>query len=82
MGAAHRVTVDEWRAEVERVLGRTSDDGMSVHEIAEQAARSTRTVREWLATLHRAGKLAVGQRAGTSIDGKPTRVPVYWLKKK
>lgn len=83
MGAAQRITVDEWRAEVERVMGRTSDDGMTANEIAGQSGKGVDLVRRWLGALNRAGRLCSGKRAGgVSIDGRPITVPVYWLKKK
>lgn len=46
-------------------------------EIAKATNRSTKWVRERLAEAIEAGKVAVGRRPATAIDGKGTMVPAY-----
>ncbi len=79
--AGPRITVDEWQAELERVMGRSDDKGLTMRELAEKFGVSTRSMRERLGALHRAGRVGQGWRGDMTIDGKPKRVPVYWLKK-
>lgn len=75
-----RITVDEWQKEIERVMGRSSDKGLTARELSKKFRVSSRTMRERLKVLHEAGRLGVGRRQVFSIDGRPGECPVYWIK--
>ncbi len=76
-----KITTDEWLAELDRVT-RESDDGLTVPELAVKFGHSTQWVRQnLLQPANAAGRLVLGRKQTTSIDGKPIRTPVYRLKK-
>lgn len=56
------------------------DEGLTVYEIADALKMSTTWVRQCLRRLHHEGKLDIGFRMGSRIDGKTYRSPVYRLK--
>lgn len=76
---AKTITVDQWQAEMERVLARRSDDGQTAGEIAAELGRNVKWVRGRLAALASQGRLVVGRRESRSIDGRPTTIPVYTI---
>lgn len=80
--AARKIGVDEWRAEVERVLGRSSDQGRTTREISIATGSALRTTSIRLQILHEAGRLGCGRRAIKTRDGRDAWVPVYWIKPK
>lgn len=61
-------------------MDRESADGVSVAELAERIGRTESWVRFRLRRLHRQGRLTVGWRTSTRIDGHACRQPVYRLK--
>lgn len=73
------ITTDEWRAEIERVLGRSSDQGMTLREIAAGLKISTKVAAERLRAVAQAGRLGTGRRASRSINGFGVWTPVYWV---
>jgi hypothetical protein len=56
--------------------------GLSVVELMEQTGRKASWVRGKLGDIHRAGRLVVGRRLTTGIDGKAAHTPVYRIKAK
>lgn len=56
---------------------RTSDDGKTSREIAELLKVSVNRAAELLALAQAEGRLVVGRRQKTTIDGRKTTVPVY-----
>lgn len=75
------IHVDEWLKELE-ALSQRSDDGHTVAEIAENTGMTERQVRQRLKDASKMGRLRVGRRSSTAIDGKGTLVPVYTITKK
>lgn len=73
------IYLDEWMAEMAR-LQRRDAEGLSVEELAEGMAVSERLVRKRLRPLVRGGRVEVGQRRSTRIDGVACLTPVYRLK--
>ena len=70
---------DEWKREIERVMGKTGDDGKTLRELSAQLGLSERMTRERIRLLHLAGRMGVGRRPAVTIDGRPNTVPVYWI---
>jgi hypothetical protein len=64
-------------------LETTGDNGgLSVAEIMDKTGRGASWVRGKLAAINRAGRLVVGRRLTTGIDGKAAHTPVYRIKAK
>jgi hypothetical protein len=74
-----RITADEWRAEIERVVGRSSDQGMTLREIAAGLGISPSLAARRLGAMAQANRLGTGRRASRSISGRPVWTPVYWI---
>lgn len=72
------ITLEAWLQELEWVAGGSSE-GLSAQEIAQATGRSLGWVRQRLRILLEKGRLHVGYRTGTAIDGKLYRLPVYRL---
>jgi predicted ArsR family transcriptional regulator len=70
---------DEWRRELERVMPRSDDKGMTARELGAVFGVSMRTIRERLRVLHDAGRIGVGKRHVLTLDGRPATAPVYWI---
>lgn len=75
------ITVDEWLAEMERLTAaKRSDDGLTAEELAEAAGCTVKKMRERLRKVAAAGRLVVGTKLITRIDGRPNPVPAYRLR--
>lgn len=70
------IRVEEWMEELAR-LSQRSDEGQTFLELCEAVGKSERTVRGMLKKAHQLGYVRVGKRSSTTIDGKPSTVPVY-----
>ena len=64
-------------AEISRLQFRPSDPGLTVAEIITQTGRPRLAVLKGLKLAQEQGRLIVGRRMITRIDGKPSPVPVY-----
>jgi len=56
------------------------DEGLSVSEMADRTGKTVGTVRDRLRPLWRQGRLLVGRKRVTCMDGTDRLVPVYRLK--
>lgn len=74
------ISVDEWRAEIERVMQRAGDEGVTTKELQRALGVSNRTCLLRLQDLADAGRLVPGRRQVSSIDGSVRSVPVYRIK--
>lgn len=74
------IRMDEWKSELERVLGRSDDEGLTLRELAHELGLSSRSTYDRLRLLADAGRLAVGRRRTMSLHGHPSWSPVYWIK--
>jgi hypothetical protein len=54
---------------------------MTTAELCDALGRSKEYVRKQLAELKAAGKLGLSEKQITRLDGKPTTVAAYYLKK-
>lgn len=72
------IGMNEWLSELE-ALSKRSDAGHTTDEIAENTGMSTRLVRERLKDVAKIGRLRVGRRSCTTIDGKTYLAPVYTI---
>lgn len=73
------ITRDEWIAELERVmrLQRSDSDGLSSQELAEAWGCCRKMALDRIKLLK--GRLVVGRRRDTAVDGKACIVPTYKL---
>ncbi len=62
-------------------IGRKNSAGATTCEIGEKLGRGTKWVREKIGALIRQGKISVGRKSITRIDGTIAMVPVYLFKK-
>jgi len=76
-----KITVEEWRKEVERVMGTSNDDGMTTDELCEAMGMGPAAIRIRLKRLRSAGKLGQGWRDSVSLIGVTRKVPVFWIKR-
>lgn len=76
-----RITTDAWLAELQNVMARprASDPGLTVNEMAAQCACRADKVRSALRTLQAEGRLILGRKAITGIDGRRAESPCYRL---
>lgn len=72
-----KISAAKWIEELEKLSQRSSDEGMTVGEWGEALGCGPRTARGRLGLAHRAGRLVVGRRSVTGIDGRRMLVPVY-----
>ena len=75
-----RIGVEEWRAEIERVMGDSGDEGLTAREIAASLKLCVRTTMDRLRKLSEEGRLSTGRRRTESIDGVARWVPVYSIR--
>ena len=75
------ISIDQWLAELER-LAQRGDEGATTHELAMAWGCNLQKARERIKALIGAGRVALGFKYATGIDGRRTRVPVYRLKQK
>ncbi len=74
--------IDAWQAELEGLDGFKSDEGMTADEIAEELDCGIGKARKTISGLFKHGRVTLGFRQGTRIDGQKVKVPVYSLKGK
>lgn len=67
-------------AELKGNPGKNDDKGATVAEMSEASGHSAKWVLERLKALHKRGKLVVGQRRSTRLDGRSCLLPVYRIK--
>ena len=82
MVAKTNIRMEDWRAELERVLSRSGDEGMTAEEIAGALGKKLDMTRKLMRRLATAGRLGAGRRPAVRIDGAYCTVPVYWIKPK
>ena len=75
------ITADAWRSELERVMQRAGDEGLTAQEIQELTGMSYSTTSTRLSALHRAGRIRSGRRQVTGKDGITRPIPVYVILK-
>ena len=78
---------DEWRSELEKVLFRAGDDGLTVQELCAKMRLAEGAVRKRLQAIKLSGRLVIGKAHREALDGtmrlsavyriapKPTRKP-------
>jgi predicted ArsR family transcriptional regulator len=71
--AETKAAMDDWLASTVK----TEDVGETADELATRWQVTIKAARERLQMLSAAGKLTVGQRTVTRIDGRRCCVPVY-----
>ena len=71
------LTEAEWLKELESLAGRTSDDGLTVAEMAERLGVPDREVRVLLHRAKEEGRLSRGWREAEGLDGRRYKSPVY-----
>ena len=71
------LTEAEWLKELEALAGRTSDDGLTVAEMAVHMDISERDVRTLLTRAKAEGRLTRGWREAEGLDGRRYKTPVY-----
>ena len=74
-------TVDEWLDELSQLSQKASDPGMTVMEMSTQSNISSKRITHFLGLANRAGRLKVGWRTITKINGHACQVPVYTVLK-
>lgn len=74
-------TESQWRLEIEKAMGRSSDDGATARELSKSMGMSLKSLMWKLTSLDEAGLLGVGWRSIVNKAGIPGRVPVYWIRK-
>ena len=75
------ISLEQWRAELERVMGRSGDEGMTAHQLAEAMGWHVQRMRRTLAILKAEGHLVRGTRLFERLDGTMAPLPVYSLRK-
>ncbi len=82
-GRTPDISMDEWMEEMER-LGATgaNDEGLTMHELNALTDRSPVKIKDYLREMQTEGRLIVGRRSITRIDGAAGMVPVYSIKPK
>lgn len=75
------LTVDAWLKELAEST-RKNDAGYTAKEVAEVLGVSLLAARHMIGHAVAAGRVEVGSRTITRIDGKPSRAPVYRFVKK
>ncbi len=79
-GKTPDISMDEWLEEMERLGATGSDDeGLSRREIQKLNGYAPDKVKRYLHQLKDEGRLIVGWRSDTRIDGLPCKIPVYSL---
>jgi hypothetical protein len=72
-----RITTDEWRAELHRMIAPQDDPGESVEEMSIVTGRSPRAIRREISVKLRAGEIVQGWAMRTNAVGSKVRIPVY-----
>ena len=71
------ISVDEWRAELERIFA-NAVDGVSSTEIATLTNKSQNWANDWIIKEIRAGRVVfAGKKPGLGIIGQKIMIPVY-----
>ncbi len=76
-----RIKQDEWLAELESALQTRNDEGMTAKEIADRLHLNITSARKQLAAIAAQGRLIVGRRTITRIDGYRNTTPVYRIRR-
>ena len=72
------ITVDEWRAELERVQADCeSPDGLSMGELQARLGCGEKIARKVLRHAKANGRLVTAHRKETGVDGRVQWIPVY-----
>jgi len=79
--AEPKIDTSEWRAEIERLMQRAGDEGLTTKELARSLDMPRQKVREFLYELESQGRLVSGHRIEKSLDKSMRRRPVYRIKK-
>lgn len=60
-------------------LGRRNDKGMTLAELCTATGLSDRAVYKRIVLAQKAGRLVVGRRSGSTVDGRGKLSPVYTI---
>jgi hypothetical protein len=71
------IEVDDLLSEIAALSFKPSDPGLTFDEIKEKSGRGQNVVLGWLRLAKAQGRLEVGHRQMTRIDGRRCPVPVY-----
>jgi predicted YcjX-like family ATPase len=75
------ITIEEWMGEMQRLADqKPADVGHTAIELAAAWDVGLHVCRARLSALQRAGRLIVGTRKTTRLDGHPCTIPVYAIK--
>jgi predicted YcjX-like family ATPase len=75
------ITIEEWMGEMQRLADqKPADVGHTAIELAAAWDVGLHVCRARLSALQRAGRLVVGTRKTTRLDGRPCTIPVYAIK--
>ena len=77
---AKPITESEWMAELEHIR-KTSAKGLSAQELADKWDVHVAVARQRLRRLQQLGRLVVGFRVTTTLDGRNAKTPVYQIKR-
>ena len=72
-----RITTDEWRAELHKILQPADDEGETAVEISDATGQSHTAVKRLIRKKLKAGELIQGMACRHGADGSRRRVPVY-----
>lgn len=76
-----KITADAWRTELERVMQKAGDEGMTAGEIQEITGMSRHVTSVRLSALHKLGRIRSGRRFIAGKDGISRPIPVYVILK-
>ena len=80
--AKNSINADDWRVELERVLFRAGDEGLTVKELCKTMNLGPLAVRRRLEALKDSGRLIVGKKHVLGLDDTMRMVAVYRIKAK
>ena len=75
-----KIGMEEWRNELERVLFRAGDEGLSVKEMAKTLKLGVGSVRRRLEALKESGRLVTGKKHILGLDDVMRVVTVYRIR--
>jgi predicted transcriptional regulator len=77
--SADHITYEELLAEMERLHCQPDDEGMTTTEWCETLGKPRSTVIKTLKELQKVGRVRVGRKMQTALDGGRRSVPCYTL---
>ena len=76
------IRMDEWRSELEKVLFRAGDEGLSVKDLCKAMNLAPLAVRRRLEALKESGRLVIGKKHVLGLDDTMRMITVYRIKQK